>query len=638
MTLCACIRPHFVQASCDVSPAERVLRIPQRYASAFQGTITIDYRNTHRATTPQRLAATFQVTIKKRDWRQDTCISLFTKVLTDCAALPRRIIETLVRRTLLRQTSVLLHAKIRHGHIQLFSVTSIPSLFPLDHSHSIVRLRRKNAYAAKELNQLPDSKESTLTLPQSHLRGKDRKGGATHTANHNTALAEGGDGEGNNQSQHTSGSLRGEGEGNLVAKILLFVEDKADVAADWGHLPDSSYARTAARRIRARRGRLREHLFLLGNATRNTRARIYCENCANHQPALRPAHLFAHTRVIHTLRISFHVHSVMRCMWYDCSVYGECGADFVVCRADCSTCSADCSACNADYGTNCGACSVDCNAYEEESKVKVKIQEHMDLRWWSGDATTWRLAYSSYPRCRSNGEGKTRTWSDDFAIVLVPKIRLQRMRKGNVCKDCRTAENFLLRKRCLFDFAKPPSLLSTFNSFWYCQETGQIARRQRTGNNRVSTQKESDALLALLVIKTETNRTKNPMTTKSGYPVWHCSFESIVYNQNSITPLDYQRIKEYCTFSEDREASRAVIVKSRLRLEIESQKQSSDAHKTPYDLVKQCRVRKINIKPSERVNVNIKDEVERSRWLRTTNHRVPTLNSFSANTASKYGV
>ncbi|KAJ8869506.1 hypothetical protein PR048_028497 [Dryococelus australis] len=36
-----------------------------------------------------------------------------------------------------------------------------------------------------------------------------------------------------------------------------------------------------------------------------------------------------------------------------------------------------------------------------------------------------------------------------------------------------------------------------------------------------------------------------------------------------------------------------------------SQKQSSDTHKTPYDRVKQCRERKINIKESERVNVDV---------------------------------
>ncbi|KAJ8879128.1 hypothetical protein PR048_019734 [Dryococelus australis] len=53
---------------------------------------------------------------------------------------------------------------------------------------------------------------------------------------------------------------------------------------------------------------------------------------------------------------------------------------------------------------------------------------------------------------------------------------------------------------------------------------------------------------------------ENPMRTKSGDTVRHCSSESIVYIQNSITPLDCQRIKEYVTLSEDSEAPRDVVL------------------------------------------------------------------------------
>ncbi|KAJ8895192.1 hypothetical protein PR048_000517 [Dryococelus australis] len=45
--------------------------------------------------------------------------------------------------------------------------------------------------------------------------------------------------------------------------------------------------------------------------------------------------------------------------------------------------------------------------------------------------------------------------------------------------------------------------------------------------------------------------------------------------------------------------------RNRIRLERASQKQSIDTHKTPYDRVKRCRERKINIKASERVNVDV---------------------------------
>ncbi|KAJ8880329.1 hypothetical protein PR048_016796 [Dryococelus australis] len=46
---------------------------------------------------------------------------------------------------------------------------------------------------------------------------------------------------------------------------------------------------------------------------------------------------------------------------------------------------------------------------------------------------------------------------------------------------------------------------------------------------------------------------------------------------------------------------------NRMRLERASPKQSSDTHKTPYDRVKRCRERKINIKASERVNVDAEE-------------------------------
>ncbi|KAJ8873859.1 hypothetical protein PR048_024695 [Dryococelus australis] len=45
--------------------------------------------------------------------------------------------------------------------------------------------------------------------------------------------------------------------------------------------------------------------------------------------------------------------------------------------------------------------------------------------------------------------------------------------------------------------------------------------------------------------------------------------------------------------------------RNHIQLERASRKQSSDAHKTPYDRVERCRERKINIKVSERVNVDV---------------------------------
>ncbi|KAJ8877309.1 hypothetical protein PR048_021763 [Dryococelus australis] len=52
-------------------------------------------------------------------------------------------------------------------------------------------------------------------------------------------------------------------------------------------------------------------------------------------------------------------------------------------------------------------------------------------------------------------------------------------------------------------------------------------------------------------------------------------------------------------------AARGDPTKNRIRLEIASEKQSSDSHKTLYDQVKRCQERKKKIKASERVNVDV---------------------------------
>ncbi|KAJ8895034.1 hypothetical protein PR048_000358 [Dryococelus australis] len=61
-------------------------------------------------------------------------------------------------------------------------------------------------------------------------------------------------------------------------------------------------------------------------------------------------------------------------------------------------------------------------------------------------------------------------------------------------------------------------------------------------------------------------------------------------------------------------------IRNRIRLERASQKQSSDTHKTPYDLLKRCRESKINIKAPERVNV----DHEKTRRLAASSGTIPT--------------
>ncbi|KAJ8890859.1 hypothetical protein PR048_010368 [Dryococelus australis] len=101
---------------------------------------------------------------------------------------------------------------------------------------------------------------------------------------------------------------------------------------------------------------------------------------------------------------------------------------------------------------------------------------------------------------------------------------------------------------------------------------------------------------------------ENPIITKSGDTVRHCSSESIVHTfKIKLHQPDCQSFKEYVTLSEDYVTSRAArgvgrnfeFVSLRLitsALERASQKQFSGIHKTPYDRVKRCRERKINIK------------------------------------------
>ncbi|KAJ8874457.1 hypothetical protein PR048_025306 [Dryococelus australis] len=70
----------------------------------------------------------------------------------------------------------------------------------------------------------------------------------------------------------------------------------------------------------------------------------------------------------------------------------------------------------------------------------------------------------------------------------------------------------------------------------------------------------------------------------------------VVYTYTSMPCLGFEPEAPFNTAG-------ATINRNRIRLEIASQKQSSDTHKTPYDRVKQCQERKINIKASERVDV-----------------------------------
>ncbi|KAJ8883251.1 hypothetical protein PR048_015093 [Dryococelus australis] len=63
-----------------------------------------------------------------------------------------------------------------------------------------------------------------------------------------------------------------------------------------------------------------------------------------------------------------------------------------------------------------------------------------------------------------------------------------------------------------------------------------------------------------------------------------------------------------------------------IRLKRASQKQSSDTHNTPYDRMKRCRERKINIKASEHVNIDVFTQNKRPSRARARS-AVPCLNA-----------
>ncbi|KAJ8882110.1 hypothetical protein PR048_018598 [Dryococelus australis] len=118
---------------------------------------------------------------------------------------------------------------IHYSHL-FHLLPSSPTFTP----HSIVRLRRENSYVAPDISRLPYSKESrrpshdvicAILAPKTgqsitaHLQGKKRKGGETHTANHNTAVEVGGGREGKVEQPFTT-QLMGRGECQLLCSIL----------------------------------------------------------------------------------------------------------------------------------------------------------------------------------------------------------------------------------------------------------------------------------------------------------------------------------------------------------------------------------------------------------------------------------
>ncbi|KAJ8888023.1 hypothetical protein PR048_007508 [Dryococelus australis] len=90
--------------------------------------------------------------------------------------------------------------------------------------------------------------------------------------------------------------------------------------------------------------------------------------------------------------------------------------------------------------------------------------------------------------------------------------------------------------------------------------------------------------------KDEVGRSRWLRTTNIRVPTLNWFFANTASENGVVWILAYTRQKSKSKY------------RNRIRLERASQKQSSDTHETPYDRVKRCRERKIDIKASERVN------------------------------------
>ncbi|KAJ8880442.1 hypothetical protein PR048_016911 [Dryococelus australis] len=139
-------------------------------------------------------------------------------------------------------------------------------------------------------------------------------------------------------------------------------------------------------------------------------------------------------------------------------------------------------------------------------------------------------------------------------------------------------------------------------------------------------------LLPALKIREMEGNPDNPMITKLGDTVWHCSSESMVYIQNSITPLDCQKIIENVTSSEDCEALREIVYDWKEHLK------SNPVIPIKPHMIERSRaenVKKIT-KASERVNVDVSTQNNRPcpqhshAPMFLNRKRVPVLFSESA--------
>ncbi|KAJ8898158.1 hypothetical protein PR048_003518 [Dryococelus australis] len=132
----------------------------------------------------------------------------------------------------------------------------------------------------------------------------------------------------------------------------------------------------------------------------------------------------------------------------------------------------------------------------------------------------------------------------------------------------------------------------------------------RSGAAPYSSQSPSSALKTSMLRAAQISspfRTPLKVSTRA---MWFCGEECVMLcrREDPLAPRSttaWKRGGAGCCRQRNKVQPGVGNSRNRIRLERVSQKQYSDTYKTPYDRVKRCRESKINIKASERVNVDV---------------------------------
>ncbi|KAJ8871104.1 hypothetical protein PR048_027408 [Dryococelus australis] len=210
------------------------------------------------------------------------------------------------------------------------------------------------------------------------------------------------------------------------------------------------------------------------------------------------------------------------------------------------------------------------------------------------------LSPESIYKLKFDSEGANKLWiweAGDVKSMVVPTLT-RRCRRGRQRGDRSPAERrFDARSTLAAHLATAPPEENNSTAPRRCHGD-RLPRRGPPTQNTCARQKRSAAELSLELRSTQSNCPSLELFYKQDYALVKQGTDRRVKLRklNTIPAYARQKAKPKC--------------RNCIRLERASQKQSSDTHKTPYDRVKRCRERKINIKASERVNIDCESGTE----------------------------